>query len=126
MLYIGNSVLPKPYRLRKSSQFKRVYEKARRFSCPSIVLLVLKNEVSEPRVGISVSTKVGKAVVRNRLKRLVREAFREFLPKIVPVDIVVVLRTEAVGSSFVSIKSELNNLLTKAGVLYGDSGRGDL
>lgn len=91
-----------------------------------MVLLVLQNEVSEPRVGISISTKVGKAVVRNRLKRFIREAFREFLPKIPPVDMVVVVRTEAVGSSFAIIKSELNYLLTKAGVLYGDSGRGDL
>jgi hypothetical protein len=39
---------------------------------------------------------------------------------------VVILRTEAVGSSFSIIKSKLNNLLTKAGVLHGNSGRGDL
>jgi ribonuclease P protein component len=67
---------PAQYRLRSTADFDRVY--SRRCSASDSVLLVyaVENELSHPRLGVSVSRKVGGAVVRNRWKRLLREAFR--------------------------------------------------
>lgn len=49
-----------------------------------------------PRIGITVSSKVGNAVERNRVKRWVREAWREIRPELPPVDLVVIARPAAV------------------------------
>ena len=68
--------LPKLHRLTRTEQFQRVF--AARCSAADAVLVVfaLPNELPYCRLGLSVSKKVGNAVVRNRWKRLIREAFR--------------------------------------------------
>lgn len=68
--------LPASLRLRRQADFDRVYR--RRCSAADHLLVVYGCEsgLSHPRLGLSVSRKVGGAVVRNRWKRLIREAFR--------------------------------------------------
>lgn len=88
---------PKTLHLRKDAEFQRVY--AARVYAADDVLVVngCENGLAYPRLGLSVSRKVGNAVVRNAWKRRIREAFRlsrERLP--VGVDFVIRPQTEAV------------------------------
>ena len=67
---------PQRLRLKTPAQFKAVYDKKRSVSDALLVVYAAANGLPHPRVGLSVSKKVGNAVVRNRWKRLLREAFR--------------------------------------------------
>ena len=68
---------PKSKRLVTNRQFKAVLARNLRVSSGLLTLFVAENDCDYPRLGISVSSSCGGAVVRNRLKRLLREAFRQ-------------------------------------------------
>jgi len=67
---------PQTLRLKTPAQFKAVYDRKKSVSDGLLVVYAAANGLPHPRVGLSVSRKVGNAVVRNRWKRLLREAFR--------------------------------------------------
>ena len=83
-----------------------------------LVLYARKNRTDGNRVGVTVSKKLGKAHVRNRTRRRIREVYRLNEEKFQPGwDIVVVARTRAVEAPFQRLTASYLNLAAKAGIL---------
>jgi ribonuclease P protein component len=109
-------------RLSRSAEFERVYRQGRSVSNRHLVLYSFPNQsVERPRLGLSVSRKVGGAVERNHVKRLLREAFDGVLAELkMGHDVVVVARPEArelaERDGLAGIDGVLAELLDKAGL----------
>ncbi len=69
-------MLKKTYRLKRRQDFRRVYQRGKSTANRAFVLCWRPNRCGVPRVGFSVSKKIGKAVERNRVRRRLREACR--------------------------------------------------
>src|SRR3954471_5857650 len=83
---------PKQSRLLRMCEFKRVFDARNSASDAWVVLYGTASELGRPRMGLTVSRRVGNAVVRNRWKRLLREAFRTGQSSLSPLDLVCVVR----------------------------------
>jgi len=93
-------------RIRKRSEYQALYESARRIPSKSFVLFVRKNDFGHPRLGITVSRRIGGAVQRNRAKRLMREIFRRHKGELQDVDIVVNGRAALPAADYRRLESE--------------------
>jgi ribonuclease P protein component len=85
----------KEARIRRRREFLAVQQRGRRLHAGKLVVLALDAGGTRARIGITVPGKVGNAVIRNRIKRWVREAFRAVGPDLPPVDLVVIARAGA-------------------------------
>lgn len=116
-------MLPKGYRLTRSRDFSRVRRFGRSAHSPLAALYVLPTRTSEVRVGFSVSKRVGGAVVRNRVKRLMREAVRHQLPALRRgQDLVFIARPSAAGAGYAEIAETVSHLLQKSRALAHPAG----
>ena len=99
------------YRLRKRKQFQYVYHRGKSCACRELVLLHVRN----PRlqVGFSVSRKVGNSVVRNRVKRRLREQFRMRMPLLKPGYYIIAARMGAAKADSRTLGASLEYLLRK-------------
>lgn len=100
-------------RVRQGWQYKRVYARGKALSSPHFKLTVAPSEEKKRRLGLAISKKVGSAVRRNRIKRLVREVFRtakEQFPE--NCDVVVSAKAGAVGLSYADVLQEITQTLS--------------
>ncbi|MEF8846972.1 MAG: ribonuclease P protein component [Candidatus Paceibacterota bacterium] len=117
-------MLPKDNRLKKEKDFERVFKKGKSYNQTFLFLKVLKRDNNqESRFGFVVSTKVSKkAVVRNKLKRQLREIIREKLPEIKSdYDAVTVVQPGIETQSFHQLKQNLLQLLKEANLIKDES-----
>jgi len=106
--------LPSQERLRRRTDYLRCYRKGRRRQGSLAILYFAPNQVGHPRIGITASRKVGKAVARNRLKRRIKEIYRRWQDRsqLPALDMVVHLKPEAGGSDFPALRAELLRLFS--------------
>lgn len=104
---------PRSCRLTARRQFLEVYNRGNRTVCPSFLLFGLPNDVGHCRLGLTVSRKVGGAVARNRVKRVLRDVFRRHRVAIgVGMDVVVNARSSILRRSSERIEREFLTGLT--------------
>ena len=107
--------------LKLNTQFKRLYSKGDSCVRPAVVLYVKKNGLSYNRLGITVGKKIGKAVVRNRAKRRLRELYRTNVHIMRGgYDIVMVARNSTVDVPYQKLVNDFNAAILKLGILKND------
>lgn len=110
--------MSKLYVLKQNTEFRGAYYRGRSFVHPLLIVYVRKNRFGFPRFGITTGKKLGKAVKRNRCRRLIREAYRQLAPEIVGgFDMVFVARAATVESREPKVEKAMRDLLKKAGVI---------
>ncbi|MFU8771528.1 MAG: ribonuclease P protein component [Anaerolineales bacterium] len=110
--------MKREFRLRKSSDFKRVWRYGKSYAHPLMVLIVRRNQDGPTRIAVSAGRSVGKAVQRNRAKRLLREAIKPILAQIEPGwDIVLIARKPLTETSLQQTHSVLVELMKKTKLL---------
>ncbi len=103
--------------MKENHLFRRLYAKGKSAAVPALAVYVRPNHSRRNRLGITVGTKVGKAVRRNKVRRRIREAYRIHECQMSPGwDMVVVARTRAAYASYGEIERGLLSLLDKLGV----------
>lgn len=99
--------------MRRPSEFKAAYAQGRRFGNELLSASVRANDGTRARLGLSIAARtVGNAVHRNRLRRLIRESFRQ-QQRLPPVDIVIGARNAARTATPVDLRAALQRMWTQ-------------
>ena len=108
---------PKLNKLRSSQQYRAVYERGTKFHTPYFSLFVCPTNEDAPRIGMTVTRKIGPAVVRNRCKRRLREIARRHTLSIlggVGCDLVINVKPGLVAADFEEISTAFVRALTRS------------
>lgn len=93
--------------MKNNHEFRRLYTKGRNVSTPTLVIYIMKSRRDYNQLGVTVSTKIGKAVIRNRIRRRIREIYRLNEEKISRgLDIVVVARVRSRHADYAQLKKD--------------------
>ncbi|MCL2621297.1 MAG: ribonuclease P protein component [Defluviitaleaceae bacterium] len=103
--------------LQKNDQFQHLYKKGKSAGNKCLVVFVEKNGLEQNRLGISVSKKMGGAVVRNLLRRRIKEAYRGMESRLTyGYDIAILPRPDLATATYQEIVSALRHLLKRQGL----------
>lgn len=110
-------MLPRKHRLTRTSDFQRVRREGRSWADRLLVLSRTPNDLQVSRFGFSVSRRIGGAVARNRIRRLMREVVRLQCDRVAPGwDVVFIARQGIIGADYWAVESSATRLLRLAGL----------
>lgn len=106
--------------IKKNYEFKDMFTKGKLISGKNVAIYYIENKTNINRIGIAINKKVGKSVVRNRLKRLFRESYTILETEVkYGFDIVFIWKKTAdlEQAGFRNIKEDVENVFKKAGII---------
>ena len=107
--------------VKQNGDFRRIYRRGRSAVTGGMVVYCLKNKKGMSRLGVTVSTKVGHAVVRNRVRRRFRELYRLHRGELLPgYDIIIVARVRAAAMPYQKLERQYLRCLAELGLLGED------
>jgi ribonuclease P protein component len=101
-------------RVRKRREYRQLYDQGRRQGGRAFVVFLLPNDLHRPRLGITTTRRVGGAVVRNRMRRVVREVFRRNRQRFGLLDVLVHVRPVAARLPFSELRRDLLETVRRA------------
>lgn len=116
MIVVSAATFPKSARLRKRAEFLQLASAPHKSTVRGFLVVWRDNNLHSARLGITASKKVGCAVVRNRVKRYLREFFRHNRLEMASVDVNIIARRESALMTFPDIERELNKALRLIGL----------
>ncbi len=118
LLISGQNAFPRCEHLTKRAEYQHVYEHGGKWVGRQFIFYLVRDDGVERRFGVAVTRKVGNAVVRNRVKRYIREAYRHHRPRLdTGVLMVVVARPHAAGLTCGDSQDAIGRLFELGGVL---------
>lgn len=111
--------MQREYRLTNRDDFKKVYRRGKSFANRQFVVYYIpRQDGGSFRMGISISKKIGKAVVRNRIKRRLKEIIRLRKDEIIDgYDFIIIVRKGALSLDFHAMEKSVFHVLKKASLL---------
>ena len=116
--------MKKSYRLKREKDFKQIFGKGTSVANRKFVVYSLSKEQYHFRVGLSVSKKLGNAVVRNHIKRRLRHLVQELSPHLESMDFVIIARKGVELLTYQEMRGHLIHVL-KLGHLYREGNQGE-
>lgn len=105
--------MKKEYRVKRNEDFSHIIKHKQSLANRSFIIYYVKNDLNHARIGISVSKKLGKAVVRNKIKRQVRMIVQQTINFNDNYDYIVIVRNKYLDLDFISNLNELKYLYKK-------------
>lgn len=116
----GRESFPRQERLTRTSEYLNVYRHGTRYTGRAFICHVVREKGQGRKLGLAVSRKVGGAVVRNRIKRYIREIYRTRRRDLAKdCTVVIVARPHSAGMSFSECEAAIGRLLRQGEVLHG-------
>lgn len=110
--------MKRQFRIRKRGEFQLVYQQGKSVANRAAVLYVLPGTDGTPKIGFAAGRKLGKAVVRNRMKRRLKEALRPHFGRLKPNSrLILIARSGAKDLTMPELTAKVAELLGKAGLL---------
>jgi len=110
--------MDKTNRLRKNEDFKKVYKYGKSYYNRNLIMYIRKNDLEYSRIGFTVTKKIGNSVVRNKIRRRIKEIVRKNLGNIMDgYDIILIPKKNVIDISFQELESAIFHIFKLANIL---------